>query len=512
MEMLHVEGTQTFRESLEKLVSKYSHVFATTVRRDPALLPPLNIEVDHEKWENLPHEKYARPQSPDKQAAIKAFIEQALKDGLIQKSEARQFSQVLLTRKPNGKWRFCVDYRRLNLLTKALGWPIQNIESLLLRIGRKRGKFYATLDLTSGFHQTSISVDSRKYTAFITEWGVYEWCRSPMGPKSVPSYFQDKIQTIVLKDLIGSIVELYVDDLITWAQTEDELIENLERVFAQLDRFNISVNPEKCKFGMTKVEYVGHTLDDTGLHFSPEKLKTVEEFRLPETQKDLKSFLGLASYFRSHIAHHAELSRPLQQMLPTTAYKPRQRIEWDERQTKAFEALREAVSNCPKLYFLVAHAPVYLRTDASDYGIGAYLFQVVTDSLNNTTTEHPVAFLSKTLSGAQLRWSTIEKEAFAIYHAITRWSHYLQDTRFTLQTDHANLTFINANSKGKVQRWKLELQDYDFDIQHIPGVDNEVADFFSRGCQYPPRKDQQALLAAILTTSLQNGAEIDYAD
>jgi hypothetical protein len=161
MEMLHIEGSQTFRESLEQLVSKYTHVFTTTVRRDPALLPPLKIEVDQEKWENLPHEKYARPQSPDKQAAIKAFIEQALKDGLIQKSEARQFSQVLLTRKPNGKWRFCVDYRRLNLLTKALGWPLQNIESLLLRIGRKRGKFFATLDLTSGFHQTSISLDSR---------------------------------------------------------------------------------------------------------------------------------------------------------------------------------------------------------------------------------------------------------------------------------------------------------------------------------------------------------------
>ena len=493
-------------------MSKYTHVFTTTVRRDPALLPPLKIEVDQEKWENLPHEKYARPQSPDKQAAIKAFIEQALKDGLIQKSEARQFSQVLLTRKPNGKWRFCVDYRRLNLLTKALGWPLQNIESLLLRIGRKRGKFFATLDLTSGFHQTSISLDSRKYTAFITEWGVYEWCRSPMGPKSVPSYFQEKLQTIVLKDLIGSIVELYIDDLISWAQTESELIENLEKIFVQLNRFNISVNPEKCKFGMTKVEYVGHTLDDTGLHFSPEKLKTVEDFRLPETQKDLKSFLGLASYFRSHIANHAALSRPLQLMLPTTKYKPRERLEWTKEQTTAFETLRAAVATCPKLHFLVSHAPVFLRTDASDYGIGAYLFQVVTDGLNNTMTEHPIAFLSKTLSGAQLRWSTIEKEAFAIYHAITKWSHYLQDIRFTLQTDHANLTFINANSKGKVQRWKLELQDYDFDIQHIAGVDNEVADFFSRGCAYPPRKEHQEVMAASITNCLAKDIAFDYAD
>jgi transposase InsO family protein len=199
-------------------------------------------------------------------------------------------------------------------------------------------------------------------------------------------------------------------------------------------------------------------------------------------------------------------------MLPTTNYKPRQRIEWTERQTEQFAALREAVAKCPKLYFLVDNAPVFLRTDASDYGIGAYLFQVVTDSLHNTTTEHPIAFLSKTLSGAQLRWSTIEKEAFAIYHAVTKWSHYLQDIHFTLQTDHANLTFINANSKGKVQRWKLEIQDYDFVIQHIPGVQNEVADFFSRGCEYPPEKDHRALLAAIITNSLIDGKDIDYAD
>jgi hypothetical protein len=342
--MLHIEGTQSFKQSLTRLVSKYKQLFSTSVSKEPARLSPLALEVDAEKWDSLRFEKYARPQSPERQEAVKAFINQALKDGLIRKSDARQFSQVLLTKKPNGTWRFCVDYRRLNLLTKALGWPLQNIESLLLRIGEHRPKFFATLDLTSGFYQTSIAEHSRRFTAFITSMGVYEWCRSPMGPKSVPSYFQKQLQTVVLKDLISSIVELYIDDLITWAQTEEELINNLEQVFIRFDRYNIVINPKKCKFGMTTVEYLGHTLDSTGLHFSSEKLETVEKFRLPDTLKELRSFLGIASYFRSHVAHHAELSKPLHEMIPHKDYKPKQRIEWTTRQAGAFEDLRKAVS------------------------------------------------------------------------------------------------------------------------------------------------------------------------
>jgi hypothetical protein len=134
MGMLHIEGTAAFREKLSILVSKYIHVFSTTVNTEPARIAPFKIELDVEKWDSLPHERYARPQSQEKQAAMRAFLQKALRDKIIQKSSARQFSQVLLARKKNGTWRFCVDFRRLNLLTKALGWPLQNIESLLIRI------------------------------------------------------------------------------------------------------------------------------------------------------------------------------------------------------------------------------------------------------------------------------------------------------------------------------------------------------------------------------------------
>jgi hypothetical protein len=352
MGMLHIEGTTAFREKLSILVSKYIHVFSTTVNTEPARIAPFKIELDVEKWDSLPHERYARPQSHEKQEAMKAFLQKALRDKIIQKSSARQFSQVLLARKKNGKWRFCVDFRRLNLLTKALGWPLQNIESLLIRIGRRRGKLYATLDLTSGFHQTALSQDSRRFTAFITEMGVYEWARAPMGPKGVPSYFTEQMETVVFKNIIGDIAEIYVDDLITWAQTDDELISNLERVFKQLDTYNVTINPEKCKLGLSKVEYVGHTIDSEGLHFSREKLQTVEDFRLPETQQQLRSFLGIASYFRSHIAHHATLSQPLHKMLPQQSeYKPRQAIVWTKEQITSSHDLRRRLWNAPNYIF-----------------------------------------------------------------------------------------------------------------------------------------------------------------
>jgi len=323
-----------------------------------------------------------------------------------------------------------------------------------------------------------------------------------MGPKGVPSYFQEKLQTEVFQGMIGDIVEVYIDDVIIWADTETQLIERIRLVLERLELYNISVNPEKCHMGKTRIEFVGHTLDAEGLHFSPEKLRAVGELRLPTNQQELKSFLGVASYFRDHVENHANLSRDLQAMI--TPYHPRSRVKWTTSQTILFDKLKHAVVTCPKLFFLTNGAPVYLRTDASDYGIGAYLFQKVTDDITGVTREHPVAFLSKALTGPQLRWSTIEKEAYAIYHAVTKWEYYLQDIHFILQTDHANLTFINANSKGKVQRWKLELQDYDFDVQHIPGVNNNVADYFSRGVPLPQGDElsepRETMLLALQTS------------
>jgi len=235
-----------------------------------------------------------------------------------------------------------------------------------------------------------------------------------MGPKGAPSYFQQQMCTLVLAGLIQN-----------------------------------------------------------GLHFSQEKLDKVLHFDKPTTHKQLKTFLGLISYFREHVNNHSELVHELQQMI--TPYLKYRKLLWSDCATHAFEHAKLTVANCPKLFFINENAPIVLCTDA--YGIGAYLYQIVDDK------EQPIRFLSKTLDSTQRKWSTIEKEAYAIYYALHKFDYLIRDSHFLLKTDHANLTFINTNSKQKVQRWKLAIQEYDFDIEHIQGSANVAADALSRLCE-----------------------------
>ena len=394
---------------------------------------------------------------------------------LIRVSEATHYSQVLLTPKPNNQWRFCVDFRNLNDCTKPESWPLPNIKETLNRIGQSGAKVFAVMDLTKGFYQTPLSEASRMLTAFICFCGVFEWCRVPMGLKGAPSYFQRMLATVVFIGLIHVIMELYIDDVIVHGPDDSEFMRRLRQVFERLWKYKVTLNPAKCRFGMDTIEYVGHIIDPTGLTFSQDKREKVRDFPLPVQAKHVRSFIGLANYFRDHIANHSTIMVPLQRMI--LDYERSRKVVWTDEGKASFEAIKNAIADCPKIYFLdddTTRSPVFLHTDASDYGIGAYLFQV------KDGTEYPLQFISKAFDTVQSRWSTNEKEAYAIIYAIRKLKPLLRDIHFTLRTDHKNLIYINEHASAKVMRWKLDLMEYDFDIEHIPGVDNEVADCFSR--------------------------------
>jgi hypothetical protein len=408
--MTTIEGTPEDKVILGRCIEKNRDRFAEKVNRIAATLPPFELEVNKTEWENGTSCRYPRPQALAKQYACDNFVRKAIADGLIRPSQASQFSQVLLTLKPNGTWRFCVDYRRLNSLTKSMGWPIPNIESLLQRIGQRcqrgKAKYFATLDFTSGYHQAPLAENSRAFTAFIvggSEQGVYEWCRVPMGPKGAPSYFQQQMQRTVFKELLGTVMEIYIDDILIWGETVTELTENLTKVFARMREYNLTVNPDKCRFGLREIEFVGHVISTLGtpsMSFSIKKLQHVGQFQLPETHKKLKSFLGLTSYFRQHVKDYVSMSHDLNDMI--TPYQPRQRLNWLPEQIRKFDELKNSVVNCTKLHFLVPDRPVFVQTDASDYGIGAYLFQRWTET-DGTITEQPIGFISKSLDKVQVR-------------------------------------------------------------------------------------------------------------
>jgi transposase InsO family protein len=434
----------------------------------------MDVRVDKAKWNTMKGNMGVSPrvQSHDKNNEIQRQVNKMLDLGVIQRSNANRYSQVLLVPKPNEKWRFCIDYQPLNACCEGDGWNLPNIQQMLQRLGSHRPKLFAVMDLTSGYHQAPLNISSRAYTAFITFMGIFEWLRVPMGLKGAASYFQKVLSTVVLLGLVYYVCELYIDDIIVHSQDPESFLVRLRQVFQRLRKHNITLNPEKCRFGLSSVEYVGHTIDETGLSFSPKKLNEVLAIPPPTYAKELRSFLGLASYFRDHIQNLATIAKPLQDMI--IDYEKKRKLVWTPEAEQAFTDVKEAIRRCPKLFFMDDNAPVYLHTDASDYGIGAYLFQIIDGN------ELPIAFMSKTLSTEEIKWSTIEKECYAIVFSLRKFEYLLRDKHFTLRTDHANLTYVNDPPSPKVRRWKIAIQEYDFDLEFIDGESNVVADGFSR--------------------------------
>ena len=357
-----------------------------------------------------------------------------------------------------------------------MGWPIPNVYRMLQRLGHKRARFYGVMDLTSGYYQAPVSKASQAATAFITDIGTFEWLRVPMGLKGAPSYFQQQMAQTVLCGLLYQILELYLDDIIVFGTTEAEYLDNLRQVFERFSKFGVTLNPTKCKFGLDEVEYVGHTINEEGMSFSDEKRDEVLNFPVPTTHKGLKQFLGLANYFRDHVKNHSIITQPLQGMI--TKYTKNKPLQWTPELMEVFKSVRKAVADCPQLSFIDEKLPLFLHTDASDYGIGAYLFQKTEDGK-----ELPLAFISKSLTAEKLNWSVPEKEAFAIVFAFQKLDYLLRDTYFVLRTDHKNLIYLNQEGSPKVRRWKLAIMEYNFDIEHIAGEENIAADAFSRLCE-----------------------------
>lgn len=468
-----IQGDTELHHRVRDIIFKYKDVFSKTVKTVPADITPMHLNVDMNQWMNPRNRGPPRVQSGLRQKAVLDQITKLIQHGVIQESQATEYSQVHLVPKPGeSKWRFCIDYRNLNDCSEGMGWPLPNIKLLLDRIGAKRNKWFAVLDLTSGYHQVLLDEESRKLAAFITNFGVYEPLRIPMGLKSAPSFFQQQIAA-TLSNLIYKICEIYIDDIIIFGKDDEEFIANLENVLARLQSKGITLNPDKARILLDHLEVVGHVISREGITMSEEKIRRVMNFPRPHKEKELKSFLGLTNYFRDHIDNYSKITKPLYDLIHGYTKRSNKIIIWNEQATKAFESIITMIENCPTLYFMDAKAPVFMETDASDYGIGAFLYQLINGE------KRAVAFMSKLLSGAQKNWATIEKECFAIYKAIQDWEYLLRDVHFTIRTDHRNLLYLN-NTSPKIVRWKMNIQEYDFCVEHISGEENIVADALSR--------------------------------
>jgi hypothetical protein len=441
-----IHGSPSLQGKIKVILEKYADVFSKTVRKEAAKVTPFRLgRVDLEEWES-PRNFMRAPRAMDNTRSneLKRQIEILLQYNIIRVSRQAYGSHPHMVPKstPN-TWRFCIDFKGINKACSTETWPIPNIKVMLYRLGGKRPKFYGVLDLTAGYHQTLIEEADRKYTAFITWVGTYEWNRLAMGLKSAGAYFQRVMSTEVLGGLLGTVCELYLDDMIICGSDEEEFLNNLDTVLARLQEFGIAVNPDKCKLGLSSVTYVGHTIDATGIHFERDRLDSVLAFPVPSTHHQMKKFIGFAGWFRDHVANHSMLMRPLQLLI--NDYKKSNKVIWTEEALTAFQEAKEAIHSCPKLFFIDDISPIILCTDASDYGIGGCLTQVV-DGI-----AQPIAFMSKSLTGSQLNWDTPKKEGYAIFYSLSKWEYLLRDRHFKLKTDHKNLTQLKQ--EPLLTRW-----------------------------------------------------------
>lgn len=450
----------------------------------PADVSPMKLKVDEAAWLSArKHKLPPRQQSRGAQEEIQRQIRAMEKLNIIKESSAPSWLQVFLVPKPNNRYRFCQDLRALNGLTVTESWPIPNIEQLMLRLGGYMAKYFGVMDLTAGYHQVGLHPDYSWFTAFKTFCGLYEWLRITMGLKGAPSYFQQMMSTVVLVGLIYTICEVYLDDVIVFGKTDDEFISNLRQVFLRFRERRITVNPDKTRLGLPQVEYVGHLIDGTGMSFTRDRINTVVNLKKPQLAKELKTFIGLANYFHRHIRDMSSKIKVLELMLPNYRKNSVQPLEWTELSSEIYDKLIHDIKHCPKLFFLTDGGEIILETDASDYGIGAYLYQLFGNE------QRPINFISKALSSTQLKWSPYEKEAYAIYYAFRKLEYLLRDVQFALKTDHKNLIYVTTSGSPKVLRWKMEMQTYNFTTSYFPGPDNVAADALSRLCSMQQVED-----------------------
>ena len=415
-------------------------------------------------------------------------LEETNKLGVTTRSHAGFYSQAHMVKKKQGKKkRFTIDFRSLNEATTSHNrWPIPNIERMLDRIMQHKPKRFAVLDLTSGYHQLAIHEECRKYTAFATFNGIYEWTRVPMGLKGAGSYFQMMMATEVLNGLVGEICEIYIDDIIIYADDETQLLDRLEIILQRLEEFNIKLNPTKADIGASEIEYVGRILDEHGgVRMSDERKEQLFAFQLPETHQLLKRFIGMAGFFRPHIKNFHDYEAPLRKLFADN-YKKTAKILWTADAEKVFLDLKTALNNAQTIYHIdesLTEWELVLQTDASNTGCGGVLLQRKYNAqTGEIDEERPVKLFSRSFHGAELNWATNEQEAFGIFFACKTWKHLLMGRQFTIETDHKNLLYINDTASPKVIRWKMAMMDLDFILRHIAGAKNVIADDCSRMC------------------------------
>ncbi|KAL4155977.1 hypothetical protein QTP88_000012 [Uroleucon formosanum] len=459
------------KTTIQELCSEYADIFfleGDTINCTEAVQHEIKIPSGTQPIYQKP---YRLPYAQKKE--INEQIKQLEQNEIIVPSESPWNAPLLIVPKKmdasgNKKYRVVVDFRKLNNITVGDVFPMPDITSILDQLGK--AKYFSCLDLASGYHQIGIHPRDMEKTAFSTSEGHYEFKRMCFGLKGAPATFQ-RLMNRVLNGINGSRAFVYLDDIIVIGATLQEHTTRLREVFERLRQYNLQLQPPKCEFLRKEVNYLGHVITENGVKPDPKKIECIVNYPVPDNTKKIKSFLGLIGYYRKFIKDFSKKAKPLTNLL-----KQNQPFIWSDSCEDSFLFFKNILTNEPILQHPDFDRPFIVTTDASNTAIGAILSQ------GKVGTDLPITYASRTLNKAEKNYNTTEKELLAIVWAVKQFRPYLYGRKFTVVTDHKPLTWLFGvkDPGARLVRWRLQLEEFDYDVIYKPGTQNTNSDALSR--------------------------------
>jgi RNase H-like domain found in reverse transcriptase/Reverse transcriptase (RNA-dependent DNA polymerase)/Integrase zinc binding domain/Retroviral aspartyl protease/Chromo (CHRromatin Organisation MOdifier) domain len=473
------------------LIREFDDVFRAEL--PPGLPPRRSVEhrIDLIPNHEPPHRAPYRL-SPHEMTELRRQLGQLLESGAIRPSSSPYAAPVLFVHKKDGSMRMCIDYRALNKITIKNRFPLPRIDELLNCL--HGAKVFSKIDLKSAYHQIRIAEQDIPKTAFRTRYGHYEYLVMPFGLTNAPASFQLLVNSL-FEDYLERFMLVYLDDILIYSCSEQEHGRHLRLVLQRLRDAKLYAAPSKCEFWKTHVEFLGHIVTADGLGMVDTKVKAIQDWKPPTKLTELRSFLGLAGYYRRFVRDFSALALPL-----TELTRKDQHFVWQSRQQVAFERLKAALVTAPVLVLPDFSKPFVIHTDASEFATGAVLSQ------DHGAGLQPIAYLSATLSSPERRYSTYDKEMLAIIHALKMWRHLIHGAHVTVFTDHQALSSFRSQRSlnNRQARWLVELMEFgdNLEIKYKPGSENVVADALSRRSDLHTPADTAAADDSLMTAAL----------
>ena len=489
--------TDSQEEKLLNIINSNSDLLITSIS-DLTYSPLVKHDIDTGDSRPIRQRVYrAGPQQIEK---INEHVKEFLDSDIIEESFSPWSSNVILVKKPDGKTRFVLDFRALNDVTKKDSYPLPLIEQSLQSMGSAKPAYFSTLDMMHGYYQVLLTDRSKEKTAFSLPagGGLYQFKRMAQGLSNSPSTFVRLLEN-VLRGLHWKNCLVYLDDICIFSNSFDQHLIDIQQIFDRLRSANLKLKLSKCHFAKTSVSYLGHVISKDGIQPNPDKVSAVADYPKPTTVKQVRSFLGLGSYYRNFIQGFSDKAAPLFELTKKYA-----KFQWTDECQTSFDSIKTALISSPTLIYPSFEKPFYLFTDCSDVAAGFCLSQYDDDGK-----EHPIAYGGKSLSTAERNYSITEKECLAIIVGIKRFQHYLMGQKFYVVTDHSALKWLMHTKEpvNRIARWIMFLQQFNFEILHRSGNKHQNADALSRR-EYTPvtisslKMDEEASPFQIINSSV----------